>query len=86
MPRPAKILIVDDEVNLLQSLSDVLRKKGYLVATAQNGLEALEKLKERYFNIAIVDLKMPRMGGMELLEVMRERYPQTLVVMLTGLP
>ncbi|TKJ40596.1 hypothetical protein CEE35_10085, partial [Candidatus Aerophobetes bacterium Ae_b3b] len=84
MPRPAKILIVDDEVNFLQSLSDVLRKKGYLVVTAQNGLEALEKLKERYFNIAIVDLKMPRMGGMELLEVMRERYPQTLVVMLTG--
>jgi len=84
MPRPAKILIVDDEVNLLQSLSDVLRKKGYLVATAQNGLEALEKLKERYFNIAIVDLKMPRMGGMELLEVMRERYPRTLAVMLTG--
>ncbi|MFQ5834987.1 MAG: sigma-54-dependent transcriptional regulator, partial [bacterium] len=84
MPRPAKILIVDDEVNLLQSLSDVLKKKGYLVVTSQNGLEAMEKLKERYFNIAIVDLKMPKMGGMELLEVMRERYPQTLVVILTG--
>ena len=84
MDRPVKILIVDDEVNLLQSLSDVLKKKGYSVATAQNGLEALEKLKERYFNIAIVDLKMPKMGGMELLEVMKERYPQTLVVILTG--
>ncbi|MFQ6067754.1 MAG: sigma-54-dependent transcriptional regulator, partial [bacterium] len=84
MPRPAKILIVDDEVNLLRSLSDVLKKKGYLVATAQNGLEALEKLKEKYFNIAIVDLKMPKMGGMELLELMKERYPQTLVVILTG--
>lgn len=84
MDRPVKILIVDDEVNLLQSLSDVLKKKGYSVATARNGLEALEKLKERYFNIAIVDLKMPKMGGMELLEIMKERYPQTLVVILTG--
>jgi len=84
MDRPAKILIVDDEVNLLQSLSDVLKRKGYLVATARNGLEALEKLKERYFNIAIVDLKMPKMGGIELLEVMKERYPQTLVLILTG--
>ena len=84
MDRPVKILIVDDEVNLLQSLSDVLKRKGYSVATAQNGLEALGKLKERYFNIAIVDLKMPKMGGMELLEVMKERYPQTLVVILTG--
>ncbi|GAI09121.1 unnamed protein product, partial [marine sediment metagenome] len=84
MDRPAKILVVDDEVNLLQSLSDVLKKKGYSVATAQNGLEALKKLKERYFNMAIVDFKMPKMGGMELLEVMKERYPQTPVVILTG--
>jgi len=84
MPQPIKILIVDDEVNMLESLSEVLRNKGYLVATARNGLEALEKLKEKYFNIAIADLKMPEMGGMELLEVMKERYPQTPVVMLTG--
>ncbi len=84
MDRPVKILIVDDEVNLLQSLSDVLKRKGYSVATARNGLEALEKLKERYFNIAIIDIKMPKMGGIELLEVMKERYPQTLVVILTG--
>jgi len=84
MHRPVKILIVDDEINLLQSLSDVLKRKGYSVATAQNGLEALGKLKERYFNIAIVDLKMPKMGGIELLEMIKERYPQTLVVILTG--
>ena len=84
MSRPVKILIVDDEVNLLQSLSDVLKRKGYSVATAQNGLEALGRLKERYFNIAIIDLKMPKMGGMELLEIIKERYPQTLVVILTG--
>jgi len=84
MPQPIKILIVDDEVNMLESLSEVLRNKGYLVATARNGLEALEKLKEKYFNMAIADLKMPEMGGMELLEVMKERYPQTPLVMLTG--
>ncbi len=84
MPQPIKLLIVDDEVNMLESLSEVLRNKGYLVATARNGLEALERLKEKYFNIAIADLKMPEMGGMELLEVMKERYPQTPVVMLTG--
>ena len=84
MPQPIKILIVDDEVNMLESLSEVLRNKGYLVATARNGLEALEKLKEKYFNMAVADLKMPEMGGLELLEVMKERYPQTPVVMLTG--
>lgn len=84
MFHPMKILIVDDEVNLLQSLGDVLRSKGFMVGTARNGLEALDKLKERFFDLIIADLKMPRMGGMELLKVVRERYPQTTVVILTG--
>jgi len=79
-----KILIVDDEVNLLQSLGDVLRSKGFMVGTARNGFEALDRLKERSFDLIIADLKMPRMGGMELLKVVRERYPQTAVVILTG--
>lgn len=84
MFHPMKILIVDDEVHLLQSLGDVLRSKGFMVGTARNGLEALDKLKERFFDLIIADLKMPRMGGMELLKVVRERYPQTAVVILTG--
>jgi len=84
MFHPMKILIVDDEVNLLQSLGDVLRSKGFMVGTARNGLEALDRLKERFFDLIIADLKMPRMGGMELLKVVRERYPQTAVVILTG--
>jgi len=84
MFHPMKILIVDDEVNLLQSLGDVLRSKGFMVDTARNGLEALDRLKERFFDLIIADLKMPRMGGMELLKVLRERYPQTAVVILTG--
>ena len=79
-----KILIVDDEVNLLQSLGDILRSKGFMVGTARNGLEALDRLKERFFDLVIADLKMPGMGGMELLKVLRERYPQTTVVILTG--
>ncbi len=84
MFHPMKILIVDDEVNLLQSLGDVLRSKGFMVGTARNGLEALDKLKGRFFDLVIADLKMPRMGGMELLKVVRERYPQAAVVILTG--
>jgi len=79
-----KILIVDDEVNLLESLGDVLRRKNFFVGTARNGMEALEKFKERFFDIVIADLRMPRMGGAELLEILKERYPQTMVIILTG--
>lgn len=79
-----KILIVDDEINLLESLGDLLKKKGFFVGTAKNGLEALGRFKEHFFDIAIVDLKMPKMGGEKLLEIIKERYPQTVVVILTG--
>ncbi len=79
-----KILVVDDEINLLESLGDLLKKKGFFVGTAKNGLEALERFKEHFFDIAIVDLKMPKMGGEKLLEIIKERYPQTVVVILTG--
>ena len=79
-----KILIVDDEINLLESLGDLLKKKGFFVGTAKNGPEALERFKEHFFDIAIVDLKMPKMGGGKLLEIIKERYPQTVVIILTG--
>ncbi len=79
-----KILVVDDEINLLESLGDLLKKKGFFVGTAKNGLEALERFKEHFFDIAIVDLKMPKMGGGKLLEIIKERYPQTVVIILTG--
>ncbi len=79
-----KILIVDDEINLLESLGDTLKEKGFFVGTAKNGLEALERFKEHFFDIAIVDLKMPKMGGEKLLEIIKERYPQTMVIILTG--
>ena len=79
-----KVLIVDDEKYLVEALGDILIKKGFTVDTAYNGLEALEKLREKSFDFMIMDLKMPRMGGEKLMKITREKYPQTEIIIITG--
>lgn len=79
-----KILIVDDEVNLLESLGDLLSKKGYDVATAKDGLEAMARLECESFQVMIVDLRMPGMSGLELLEKVKSQFPETSVLILTA--
>ncbi len=79
-----KILIVDDEVNLLESLGDLLSRKGYDVATASSGAEALSRLESDRFQVMIVDLRMPGMSGLELLEKVRSEYSDTSVLILTA--
>jgi DNA-binding NtrC family response regulator len=80
----AKILIVDDEVNLLESLGDLLSKKGYDVATANDGLEALGRLDSEPFQVMIADLRMPGMSGLELLEKVNSQFPDMSVLILTA--
>ena len=80
-----RILLVDDEVNMLEALGDILRSKGHAVSTATSGLEAIEQLQgSTPFDLIIADLKMPGMDGMELLERVKQACPWTMFVMLTG--
>ena len=67
----AKVLIVDDEENIRISLSFLLKKEGYDVLTASNGLEAIEKYKEFKPNIILLDVMMPKMDGYEAAEQLR---------------
>lgn len=62
------ILVIDDEINLTNLISVQLKAKGYLVEVANNGVEALEKLKKIEPNLIILDLNMPKMGGIEFYE------------------
>ncbi|MCA9782460.1 MAG: sigma-54-dependent Fis family transcriptional regulator [Calditrichaeota bacterium] len=85
MTQKLRILLVDDEINMLESLGDVLRAERYQVATASSGPEAIARLeKEPSFDLMITDLKMPRMNGMELLEIVSERWPSLKTIVLTG--
>lgn len=78
------VLVVDDDVDILETLSDVLSGKGYLVETAKTGGEAIEKVKGGGFNIALLDIKLPDMSGVEVLKGLRGREITTLGIMITG--
>lgn len=81
---PARILLVEDEVNMVRTLAKILRRKGYVVETATHGQEALGHLAETDFDIVITDLKMPVMDGIPLLREMHTRGCSSSVVVLTG--
>ena len=79
-----KILLVDDEPNILQSMHRQLRKR-FKVVTAESGDEALSTLKEKGpFAVIVSDMRMPGMNGVELLSTVKDRYPDTVRIMLTG--
>jgi len=79
-----RILMVDDEPNVLSALKRVFRQENYDVVTANNGDEALNELSRGRFQIVISDFKMPEMNGGELLKQIKNLYPETIRIMLTG--
>ncbi|MEW6260517.1 MAG: S16 family serine protease [Thermodesulfobacteriota bacterium] len=78
------ILIVDDEPIARTNLEYVLKKEGYQVDTAGNGLEALERMKIQEFDLILTDMKMEKMDGFQLLEAVRNISPGTDIVLITG--
>jgi len=79
-----KILIVDDELNMRLVLKTLLSKEGYDVATASDGLEAMQVLKSGDVNVVVTDLKMPKFDGMGLLDRVIREYPSTPVIIITA--
>ena len=82
--RAFQVLVVDDEEIARTNLEYILRKEGYEVSTAANGLEALEKTRVREYDLILTDLKMEKMDGLQLLESVKEIAPHTDIVMITG--
>ena len=73
MKEKSTICLVDDERNILTSLCMALEAEGYRVRTYSDGVAALEGLTEEPADLAILDIKMPRMDGMELLRRLRQQ-------------
>jgi len=80
------ILIVDDDKVILESLKEVLQSAGYTTDTAENGREAIEKSEAQYYNLALLDIKLPDMDGTKLLTMLHETSPKMVKIMVTGYP
>ncbi len=78
------ILLVDDEKSVSKTISIFLQKEGYRVEEASNGKEALEKMKTKFFDLVITDLKMKPIDGMEMLRETKRINPMTEVIVMTA--
>jgi CheY-like chemotaxis protein len=79
-----KILLVDDEPDIIEVIQDRLEAYGFTVITAGTGLEALKKLSMEKFDGVFLDVKMPQMGGIEALEEIRKRDKKIPVIIITS--
>ncbi|MBI2938039.1 MAG: response regulator [Thaumarchaeota archaeon] len=80
----SRILIVDDDKIILSILTKFLQKAGYQTDVAETSREALEKVKNQYYDVAIMDIKLPDMEGTDLLLIMNRTSPRTTKIMMTG--
>ncbi len=79
-----KILIVDDNPNMSTLLSDILEIFDYEGCHAEDGSEALERLRSDSYELVFTDLRMPRMDGFDLLKAIKHEHPRMPVVVVTG--
>ena len=84
MEEKASVLIVDDNMSLLKTMSFVLIHKGYAVTTAEDGAKAIEAVKEKPFDVIFMDIKMPLMNGVQTYRQIKKTRPDAVVMMMTA--
>lgn len=80
------ILVVDDELLIRDLLYDFFAEKGWDVSITDSAIKGLEMLKNRTYDMALVDLKMPEMDGMSFIQKLRALYPELSVIIITAFP
>jgi two-component system KDP operon response regulator KdpE len=80
----ARILVVDDEPQIRRVMRTTLVSRGYMVSTARNGEEALEKVREERFDLVLLDINMPGIGGMEACRIIRAQGDIPIVILSIG--
>jgi len=81
-----RILVVDDDDMILESLVSILESEGYVASTARTGKEAIEKTEKEFFNAMLVDIHLPDMTGIEVISRVSETTPRMKKLILTGFP
>lgn len=79
-----KILIVDDNEELCQNLTDILELKGYEISKAYDGYHAIESIKLKNFSVVIMDIKMPGINGLDTLKILKQINPKISIIMITA--
>jgi DNA-binding NtrC family response regulator len=86
MSKSSRILVIDDEESIRRTVSMTLEHAGYVVDTAENGKQAIEKAEANFYNLALIDIRLPDMEGTELLTALTETTPKMTKIILTGYP
>lgn len=86
LSQKASILVVDDDAGIRMTLSRVLEKEGYLVETVENGEQAIEASKKWFFNVALIDIRLPDIEEIELLGRLKVTEPKMVKIIITGFP
>jgi K+-sensing histidine kinase KdpD len=84
MKKEVSILVVDDDLDFLEIIKRILENKGYKVDTVPSADEAISRLKERFYNVAILDISLPDADGTELISSILEIHQDIIAIMLTG--
>jgi DNA-binding NtrC family response regulator len=86
MGEPTRILIVDDNESIRKTMATILEDQGYTVDTAETGKEAIEKSNVKFYNLALIDIRLPDMEGTKLLTTMKDTTPKMVKIIVTGYP
>ncbi|MFH1154858.1 MAG: response regulator [Pseudomonadota bacterium] len=82
--RTINLLMVDDEVKFLSTITERLKLKFFTISSATNGMEAIEAAEKGQFDVAVIDLQMPGINGVQLLETLKKSHKYLEVIILSG--
>ena len=88
MQQENKILVIDDERDMLDSLYDLLSDEGYIVDVANTVQKALLKVKQNYYKLILLDIKMPypNLDGLNLLKIFKQKMVNSIIILMTAYP
>jgi DNA-binding NtrC family response regulator len=86
MDSDARILVVDDDENIRKVLMAILEDKDYNIEAVGTAREAIKRTEKRFYNLALIDIRLPDMEGIELLTKIRDTTPRMRKIIITGYP
>jgi len=86
MGERARILVVDDDESVRKVFATILEEEGYAVDMAKNGREAIKKSKVKFYNLALIDIRLTDMEGTKLLTKVKDTMPKMRKIIITGYP